>query len=312
MTLQSENINPLVSVLVNCFNSELYLKQALDSIYAQGYQNFEIILVDNCSTDRTAEIARSYDYRLKYVKTEKNVPLYAARNIGLKHIKGEFLCVLDSDDYWVSDKLQLQIESMKKHQEIDVLYTAYRSHFEGRASNVNILTKVYLMFINFSDNPFSDGYVKSKSIIKNYNINFQTIMFRGSSIQGFQFDDRLNLMGDLDFIYRLIWINKAKLFCMRRVTAFSRIHERQLSRKSDLRWVIESIKVLQKIEQNMSEEDIKYFKKYFILFYYSSYLLRIKKHQKSLSIKSCFVFDSIRLFLHFFKSLFISLKSCRN
>lgn len=300
--------NPCISVLVNCYNSEHFLKQALDSIYAQTYQNFEIILVDNCSTDRTAKIAKSYDHRLKYVITEKNIPLYAARNVGLKHASGDFLSILDSDDYWVCDKLKIQRDLMTELPDVDILYTAYRSHYEADQGPLNLLKKLYLKLINFSDNAQSDGYVKPSSIVKNYNINFQTIMFRKSSIQNFQFDDRLNLMGDLDFIYRLIWVNKTRLYYIDRVTAFSRIHERQLSRKSELRWVIESLQVLHKIESNMSKDEIESFNRFFVKFYYSSYLLKIKKYSQSLLIKASFALISVRYFIHFIKSVLVFLK----
>jgi glycosyltransferase involved in cell wall biosynthesis len=307
MSLTSTS-EPLVSVLVNCYNSEAFLKQALDSVFTQTYQNFEIILVDNCSQDRTADIAKSYGPKLKYVKTLKNCPLYAARNAGLPHVTGDFLCVLDSDDYWVSDKLQSQVELMKKESGIDILYAAYYSHFEATHSKVNQLKRLYLKLINFSDNSMSEGYVNSFSIIKNYNINFQTIMFRVSSIRNIQFDDRLNLMGDLDFIYRLVWIKQAKIFFQSKITAYSRIHARQLSRKSDLRWVIESLKVLSKIQSCMSTAEIKVFNKYFIQFYYSSYLLRVKNYSKSLLLKSHFMFSSLRFFMHFLKSVFTAIR----
>lgn len=297
-----------VSILVNCYNSEPFLKEALDSIYRQTHQNFEIILVDNCSTDRTAEIAKSYDQRLKYVKTEKNCPLYAARNVGLKHVTGNYLCVLDSDDFWVENKLELQLNKMLDNPQIDILYTAYRSYYEAQESLKNSFKRCYLKFINFSDNFLFSGFVSQEKILKNYNINFQTIMFKFTSIRSVSFDDRMSLTGDLDFIYRLLWINKLKLFYMNDLTAYSRIHPKQLSRRSDLRWIIESYKVFFKIENYMSAEERKLFKKYFILFYYSSYLFRVKKFRKAFILKSTYIFGSLRFSLHFLKSVLMYMK----
>lgn len=312
MILQKSIENkPLISILVNCYNSESYLKQALDSIYSQIYQNFEIILVDNCSTDQTAIIAKLYDQRLKYFKTEKNVPLYAARNVGLEHVTGDFLCVLDSDDYWVTDKLDLQLKYMSNQPNIDILYSSYRSHYDAQDTGKNKLVKIYLKFINFSDNVLFDRFVKRSALIKNYNINFQTIMFRTSSLDGVRFDNNLNLMGDLDFVFRLLWLKNANIYSIKKVTAYSRIHERQLSRKSDLRWVIESIKVLRKIENKMTKHEMNYFKLYFIVFYYSSYLLTRKKYQKAIQIKARFSLNSIRGFMHFFKSVMTILASAK-
>ena len=64
MTMKS----PLVSVIMNCYNGETYLREAIDSIYAQTYQNWEIIFLDNASTDDSANIAKSYDKKIKYLK----------------------------------------------------------------------------------------------------------------------------------------------------------------------------------------------------------------------------------------------------
>lgn len=100
---------PLVSILVNCYNSEKYLKECLDSIFAQTYTNFEIILWDNCSVDLTAKIAKSYDDRLRYFKGNTNVPLGEARNLALDKTQGELIGFLDSDDKWEPTKLEKQV-----------------------------------------------------------------------------------------------------------------------------------------------------------------------------------------------------------
>lgn len=296
----------LVSILVNCYNSEAFLKQALDSIYKQTYQNFEIILVDNCSTDRTFEITQNYDKRLRYFKTQKNIPLYAARNMGLVEVQGQYLCVLDSDDYWVPTKLQLQIDLMKSNSKIDLIYTAYESHYE--TLHKSFFKKVYLQMINYSDNHFETGFVSQVQILKNYNVNFQTIMMKVSILKGLNFDDRFNLVGDLDLIYRLIWLHQVQIYYINQKTAFSRIHERQLSRKSDLRWVIECLKLFAKIKVAMTQPEQKLYRKYFVLFYYSSHLLRLKKYRSALLIKSKYIFTSLKYTLHFLKSVLTSLK----
>lgn len=101
---------PLVSILMNCYNGERFLKEAIDSIYMQSYGNWEIIFVDNCSTDNSVEIIKLYDERLKYYKTESNMPLGAARNFGLQFVRGRYLAFLDTDDVWLEDKLAKQLD----------------------------------------------------------------------------------------------------------------------------------------------------------------------------------------------------------
>lgn len=101
--------SPLVSVIMNCLDCARYLREAIDSVYSQTYPNWEIIFWDNASTDSSAEIARSYDARLRYFRGEETIPLGAARNQALKQARGEYLAFLDCDDLWLPQKLAKQI-----------------------------------------------------------------------------------------------------------------------------------------------------------------------------------------------------------
>src|SRR6202034_774235 len=96
----------MISVIVPAYNGEKYLTGALESILAQDYRPFEIVLVDDGSTDDTASIARSYR-EVRYVyQAHKGLP--AARNTGLAYCTGDLISFLDADDYWPSNKLQIQ------------------------------------------------------------------------------------------------------------------------------------------------------------------------------------------------------------
>ena len=91
----------LISIIINCFNGEKYLKKNLNSILKQKYQKYEVIFVDNCSTDSSSKIYKQVkDKRFKYFKTSKKIKLYASRNFALKKAKGEFITFLDVDDWW--------------------------------------------------------------------------------------------------------------------------------------------------------------------------------------------------------------------
>ena len=105
---------PLVSVIMNCFNGEKYLREAIDSVLAQTYQNWELIFWDNQSTDRSAEIVKSYDDpRIYYFYASQHTLLYEARNYAIEDQNGEFLAFLDVDDWWESDKLSIQLPSLR-------------------------------------------------------------------------------------------------------------------------------------------------------------------------------------------------------
>lgn len=156
---------PLVSIIMNCFNGEEYLREAIDSIYKQSYQNWEIIFIDNCSTDSSAEIAKSYDERLKYFQTDKTIELGATRNVALKNVTGKYVCFLDTDDFWLSNKLNAQVRLLEKNERCALCYGG-----------------VY--FINEQGSQISKLKPQKRagflipSLLEKYDINMQTVMLR--------------------------------------------------------------------------------------------------------------------------------------
>lgn len=116
---------PLVSVIIAVRNGERFLCPAIESILAQDYRPIEIILIDGQSTDRTAEIARSYpDIRYIY---QENTGVANAYNIGIEASRGEFVAFLSHDDLWAPDKLSAQVGYLVEHP--GVQYTVARVKF---------------------------------------------------------------------------------------------------------------------------------------------------------------------------------------
>ena len=99
---------PLVSVIIPVYNGELYLAEAIESVLAQTYRPIEIIVVDDGSSDNTAEVAKRYAPEVRYVH-QANSGAPAARNRGVGLARGEFLAFLDSDDTWAEDKIERQV-----------------------------------------------------------------------------------------------------------------------------------------------------------------------------------------------------------
>ncbi len=104
------SFEPLVSVIINCFNGDKFLKQAIDSVYAQTYQNWEIIFWDNCSTDNSAKIAKGYNQKLRYYKSEQNTNIGIARVEATNRANGKYIAIIDCDDIWLPEKLEQQIK----------------------------------------------------------------------------------------------------------------------------------------------------------------------------------------------------------
>jgi glycosyltransferase involved in cell wall biosynthesis len=108
---------PLVSVLVAVYNGERFLHEALASLFAQDYEPFEVVFVDDGSSDRTPDIARSFD-GLRYVR-QRNAGLAAARNTALALARGELVAFLDDDDWIPPHKLRRQVDHLAAHPDVD-------------------------------------------------------------------------------------------------------------------------------------------------------------------------------------------------
>lgn len=106
-----------VSIITPAYNAEKYLCATIESVQKQTCQNWELIIVDDCSTDKTNDIAKGYakkDPRIMVIKAPKNGGVAAARNIGLENATGDFIAFVDSDDLWKPEKLEKQLAFMKE------------------------------------------------------------------------------------------------------------------------------------------------------------------------------------------------------
>lgn len=117
----------LVSIIMPVYNSEKYIEDAVNSILKQTYNNWELIIVNDCSTDNSSKIINRFcenDSRIKVYHLEKNVGVSRARNYGIENSNGEYIAFLDSDDFWDEKKLKLQINFMLENN-YDFTYTSY-------------------------------------------------------------------------------------------------------------------------------------------------------------------------------------------
>jgi glycosyltransferase involved in cell wall biosynthesis len=119
---------PFVSVIVIFFNARPFFREAIDSIFAQTYPNWELILADDGSTDGSTEIAKEYERqypgRVRYVEHEehRNRGMSPTRNLAVRHGRGEWIAFLDADDVWVPNKLEHQMCLLAKHPDAGLLY----------------------------------------------------------------------------------------------------------------------------------------------------------------------------------------------
>lgn len=115
---------PLVSIVSTVYNQESFLADMISSVLAQTYPHFQLIIIDDGSTDQTEAIARSFsDPRIEYYRLPENGHIAAATNFGLRKIRGAYMAVIDGDDQWKPEKLEKQVRFMEEHPEYNVCFT---------------------------------------------------------------------------------------------------------------------------------------------------------------------------------------------
>src|SRR3990172_12530717 len=113
--------NPVITVLMSAYNAEKYLREAIESILNQTFKDFEFIIINDCSTDKTKKIIEEYankDARIKLINNATNLGLTKSLNIGLKEARGEYVARLDADDVALPERLEKQYEFMNKNRDI--------------------------------------------------------------------------------------------------------------------------------------------------------------------------------------------------
>lgn len=130
----------LVSIIMPSFNTAPFIGESIRSVLAQDYKDWELIIVDDCSTDNTDNIVNPFltDNRIKYLKNEKNSGAAVCRNRALREARGKWVAFLDSDDLWMPDKLSKQIRFMEKNS-YHFSYTNYSEiNTEGRRKGITV------------------------------------------------------------------------------------------------------------------------------------------------------------------------------
>lgn len=254
-----EENEPLISIIVNCYNGEKYLCEAIDSVLSQTYKNWELIFYDNQSNDNSAEIFKEYiDHRLHYIYAPNHTPLYEARNYAYEQSKGEFITFLDVDDWWEPTKLKDQIK-LFSDQCVGLVYSNFWIARTG-SQKLKIAHKKIL----------PSGFVLNEQL-KNYTVGMLTIMVRRTSLDSlnYVFDPYYQIMGDFDLVVRLAveW----KFGSIQRPNAYYRMHNNNMSKKFRHLQIIEMQHWIEKTEGQFNiSNNIGYEIRKKFLFYYQS------------------------------------------
>lgn len=192
-------MNELVSIVTPTYNCSKYIEKTIKSVINQTYKNWEMIIVDDCSTDNTEKIVRKYQQQypnIIYKILDKNSGAAVARNTALKNAKGRYIAFLDSDDLWIPEKLEKQINFMKNNN----YYFSYTNYEE----------------IDENDNPLNKLITGPKRITKTGMYNYcwpgcLTVMYDAEKIGLIQIED---LKKNNDYAIWLKVIKKAECYLL--------------------------------------------------------------------------------------------------
>lgn len=157
----------LVSIIVPVYNIEKYIRETIDCVRKQTYENWELLLVEDCSTDNTVKVIEDYlvklrDERIRLIRQDANVGAARTRNRGLEEARGRYIAYLDADDLWLPDKLEHQLIFMEKKQAA-FSFTSYEfADEEGRGTGKVVKVPETLAY---------------KEALKNTTIFTTTVMF---------------------------------------------------------------------------------------------------------------------------------------
>lgn len=201
-------MDPLVSVIVVTYNHARFLKDALESIKRQTFKDYEIILVDDGSTDNTGEIVKGYQ-GIRYIYQEHR-GISRARNTAVKAAKGKWVAMLDSDDLWEKDKLQKQVEYLHAHPDCRIVFTAFRNFTDILEDKLNGRQKDLLQTVITWCLPTA---LTDKRLFDEIGL----------------FDESMEYSEDTDWIFRLKFYKVNVEHCVDEVLYLRRVHSSNIS-----------------------------------------------------------------------------------
>jgi len=218
---------PLVSIIMNCYQGEKYLQIAIESVLAQTYHNWELIFWDNQSTDSSAEIFKDYnDERFKYFYAPKHTRLSEARNYAIDEASGDYFAFLDVDDWWEAEKLEKQIP-LFNDTDVGLVYGNY--WFVNEKKKTNKLTH---------KKELPTGFILDELLSK-YVVGLLTLVVRRQAFinEPNVFNPKYHIIGDYDLVIRLAvqW----KILCIQQPIAHYRWHENNETNKYQQRHIDE-------------------------------------------------------------------------
>jgi glycosyltransferase involved in cell wall biosynthesis len=227
---------PIISVIIPTYNRGEYICETIESVFEQTYKDFEIIIVDDGSTDDTRQLIEPYLSRIKYIYQE-NAGVSAARNTGIIASESEYVAFLDSDDLWLTNKLKLQMEFLDSNPQLGMVY-ADACMF----SNDQIIYSSFLKLKKFT----SYGYIFGNLIKEDFIITSTVLVRREVFKDVGTFDESLSVAEDYDMWLRIA--RKYQIGLINECLVKYRKHNTNISSLKSITYPDMEIRVLKKHE----------------------------------------------------------------
>jgi len=235
---------PRVSVIIPTYNLANYISETIDSVLAQDYKDYEIIVVDDGSTDNIKETLMKYDGKIKYIY-QKNQGCAVARNKGIIEAKGEYIALLDADDIWLPDKLRLQVDLIDENRNVAMVFTDFESFSSNeiiryscsrsRRSWEKDSFKYKVSQLKFNDGTILKGNLYEELIFSCLPHISTVLITKKSLLEIGCFDENVDSISDYD-----LWIRISKnypLLYFNKVTTRYRVREDSMSGNMDIRGI---------------------------------------------------------------------------
>jgi glycosyltransferase involved in cell wall biosynthesis len=239
-----------VNILMNCYNGAHYLDESIGSILSSDYQDFEIIFIDNCSTDDTEKKAKSFGPKVKYYKTPSFMSLCDARVWGMQFISAEFFSMLDADDLILPNKLREQVSIFDLHPEVGIVY-GNSIHFKENGEE-------FLLY----NEEMPSGNIFRK-MLASYFLSLETLMARKSVMDkyGLSINPKYNIASDVELYLKLSFYTNAYYLNMPvakwRMTGTSESSKQFGSFPKEYETLLEDLKVMVPNFENEYRDEIK-------------------------------------------------------
>jgi glycosyltransferase involved in cell wall biosynthesis len=234
----------LVSIIMNCHNGERFLKEAIESVFLQAYDNWEIIFFDNCSSDNSKKIACSYGPKVIYVCSDTLLTLGCARREAVKYAKGEWIGFLDVDDIWYPNKLNDQI-SLIKNDNVALIYSG--------VENIDVSGKI----ISQSRPKHRDGKLLDVLLV-HFDINMVTPLIN----RQFLLDNNLTFNGAIqaseEYNLFLRIAAKGRIKSVPDIHGAYRVYDGSLTDKAISYWAFDRLATLRQL--NRENKDLNLYK----------------------------------------------------